>query len=47
LGLLLIGLVITIVGFYIAFDIGTKQLQKRNKTKETNPIEEFRRRLNG
>jgi len=47
LGLLAIGLVITIIGSYIAFNVATKQIQKRDKSKTTNPIEEFRRRLNG
>jgi hypothetical protein len=44
LGLLLIGSVITIIGFYIGYKIGMPKV----KTKQsTNPITEFWRKLNG
>tara|TARA_B110000037_G_scaffold190770_1_gene223884 strand:- start:37 stop:228 length:192 start_codon:yes stop_codon:yes gene_type:complete len=44
LGLLLIGSVITIIGFYIGYNIGMPKV----KTKPlTSPVDEFWRRLNG
>jgi len=44
LGLLLIGSVITIIGFYIGYKIGMPKV----KTKQsTSPVDEFWRRLNG
>jgi hypothetical protein len=41
--LLLIGSVITIIGFYIGYKIGMPKV----KTKQTNPVDEFWRKLNG
>ena len=38
---------ITVIGFYIAYTIGSRELEKRTKPKSTNPIDEFRERLDG
>jgi len=36
---------ITVIGFYIAYTIGSRELEKRTKPKSINPIDEFRERL--
>tara|TARA_B100000809_G_scaffold253751_1_gene290112 strand:- start:1079 stop:1240 length:162 start_codon:yes stop_codon:yes gene_type:complete len=45
--LFLIGMSLSVIGFYIAYTIGSRELEKRNKPKSTNPVEEFRERLDG
>jgi hypothetical protein len=45
LGLLLIGSVITIIGFYIGYKIGSMPTVKIKPS--TNPVDEFWRKLNG
>ena len=45
--LFIIGMSITVIGFYIAYTIGSRELEKRTKPKSTNPIDEFRERIDG